>query len=215
MSDSQVSIGGQVFSANKQFFLKPDQNHSLIPDDSINSIIKSFRLGDILKPNIYDMTDESTNMNNMEPFFLVLYAMNGNDFNVVLGGSKPPSRAGSAKVQGKQNAHGIVTGHTRGWQSLSDTFNLSDGKTTTVSTAKQLIDLNFAWLEQKIMKGKYQCIVYPADRNGNWDHYIYNVNDDVRKYIIFKLIGLMCKDDVAAKLREYDQDLSKIYVCPY
>ena len=52
-------------------------------------------------------------------------------------------------------------------------------------------------------------------RNGMWDHGIYNVNDDVRKYIIFKLIGLMCKDDVAAKLKEYDQDLSQIYTCPY
>ena len=35
----------------------------------------------------------------MEPFFLVLYAMNGNDFNVILDKKEPPSRAGSASVQ--------------------------------------------------------------------------------------------------------------------
>ena len=212
MSNSQVSIGGQVFSANRQFFLKSDQNHSLIPDDSINSIISSFGLDNILKPNIYDFEDSSTDMKNMEPFFLVLYAMNGNDFNVILDKKEPPSRAGSASVQGKQNAHGIVTGFDRGWKSLSETSKLLDGR---VVSAKQLIDLNFAWLYEKIKKGNYKCVVYPADRNGMWDHGIYNVNDDVRKYIIFKLIGLMCKDDVAAKLKEYDQDLSQIYTCPY
>lgn len=196
--------------ADKSFYLDPN-NFKKISDTSINDIIKLLNLNDILKPNIYVPTDPSTNMNNMEPIFLVLYAMDGRDFNELLGGLKPRSRAGSAIVQGKQNAHGIVTGHTKGWQSLSDTFNLFDGKITTVATAKQLIDLNFAWLYEKIKKGNYKCVVYPADRNGMWDHGRYNVNDDVRKYIIFKLIGLMCKDDVAAK---FDQDLSQIYTCP-
>ena len=196
--------------ADKSFYLDPN-NFKKISDTSISDIIELLNLNDILKPNIYDITDPSTNMNNMEPIFLVLYAMDGRDFNELLGGLKPRSRAGSAIVQGKQNAHGIVTGHTKGWQSLSDTFNLFDGKITTVATAKQLIDLNFAWLYEKIKKGNYKRVVYPADSNGMWAHSRYNVNDDVRKYIIFKLIGLMCKDDVAAK---FDQDLSQIYTCP-
>lgn len=210
MSDFEVTHN----LADKSFYLDPN-NFKKISDNSISNIIKLFELDNILKPNIYDWEDKSTDMNNMEPFFLVLYAMNGKDFNDILSGLEPPSRGGSASVQGKQNAHGIVTGCDGGWKSLHDTFKLFDGKITTVATAKQLIDLNFAWLEQKIKKGNYQCVVYPADRNGMWDHGIYTLNDDVRKYIIFKLIGLICKDDVAVKLRAYNQDLSQIYTCPY
>lgn len=200
--------------ADKSFYQDPT-NFEKISDTSINKIINLLNFDDILKPNVYDPKNRATDMTNMPKTRIVVYAQNSEDFNKQLAGGKPQSRGGSASVQGQDNAHGIPTGYDSGWKSLDDTFKLFDGK---VVSAKQLIDLCIVWLEQKIKKGIYTCIVYPSDDNGMWSNGIFSVNADVKKYISFKLIGLMCSDDVAAKLREsslHEQDLSQFYACPY
>ena len=200
--------------SDKEFF-QNDKNYLRFNQDLLWKSIGPTR--GLIIPNVFDPKNPATDMTKMPKTCIVAYAQAADDFNEQLQGEKPPSRGGSARVQGQDNAHGIVTGHIKGWQSLKDTYQLFDDE---VVSAKQLIDLNIAWLERKILKGNYTCIVYPADDNGMWASGILTVDADVKKYITFKLYGLMCNDDVVSKLRNpfvTEKPLSDRYAhaCPY